>query len=248
MEYQTHFDLTGAIESWRTELVAQTSLDADTRRELETHLRDTIAGFQQRGLNDEESFWLARRRMGQPPQLVEEFAKADPVKFWRERGLWMAVAVLTVSLWSSSANAMNMVFADLTNHWWERNPEFQWFWRAWQLQVIVALLFRTVPLFVLAVCFLRGGSQMLARLAFLFQSRSRFVMTAGGWLALNQSFQLVRWLAEYKNHNPLNGPILSIGMNTLLTLAWPLALIVLIAVFLPIHGQNPSIPARHVAN
>lgn len=94
MENQTRFDLNAAIESWRQELAAQPDLAPDDRRELETHLGDAIAGFQQRGLNDEESFWLARRRIGQPQQLGEEFVKADPAKAWRERIFWMALGII----------------------------------------------------------------------------------------------------------------------------------------------------------
>ena len=55
METQTRYDLNAAIENWRAELAAQANLTAEIRRELETHLRDAITGFQQRGLNDEES-------------------------------------------------------------------------------------------------------------------------------------------------------------------------------------------------
>ena len=91
MENQTRFDLNAAVENWRNELAAQANLTSDDRRELETHLRDAIAGFQQRGLNDEESFWLACRRVGQPQQLVEEFVKTNPAKVWRERVFWMAI-------------------------------------------------------------------------------------------------------------------------------------------------------------
>ena len=101
MENQTCFDLNTAIENWRQELAGQSNLTSDVRRELETHLRDTIAGFQQCGLNDEESFWLARRRVGQPQQLGEEFEKVDPAQVWRERVFWMALAVLLSSLWAA---------------------------------------------------------------------------------------------------------------------------------------------------
>jgi hypothetical protein len=94
MENQTCFDLNAAMENWRQELAAQAGLTVEVRRELETHLRDAIAGFQQRGLNDEESFWLARRRVGQPQLLGEEFVKADPAAVWRERVFWMAAGVL----------------------------------------------------------------------------------------------------------------------------------------------------------
>jgi hypothetical protein len=91
MENQTRFDLNAAVENWRNELAAQPNLASDDRRELETHLRDAIAGFQQRGLNDEESFWLARRRVGQPQQIGEEFIKANPAAIWRERVFWMVL-------------------------------------------------------------------------------------------------------------------------------------------------------------
>jgi hypothetical protein len=101
MENKTRFDLNAAVENWRNELAAQPNLATDDRRELETHLRDAIAGFQQRGLNDEESFWLARRRVGQPQQICEEFVKADPAKVWRERVFWVAIALLMLQIWDS---------------------------------------------------------------------------------------------------------------------------------------------------
>ena len=112
METQTRYDLNAAIESWRLELAAQPNLTAEVRRELETHLRDAIAGFQQRGLNDEESFWLARRRVGQPQQLGEEFVKADPAAVWRERIFWMALGIivfwqLTLMLTDAARIALN---------------------------------------------------------------------------------------------------------------------------------------------
>ena len=94
METQTRYDLNAAIENWRAQLAAQPNLTPEVRRELETHLRDAIAGFQQRGLNDEESFWLACKRVGQPPELGEEFVKANPEAVWRERVFWMALGIM----------------------------------------------------------------------------------------------------------------------------------------------------------
>lgn len=108
MENQTRFDLNAAIESWRNELAAQPNLASDDRRELEAHLRDAIAGFQQRGLNDEESYWLARRRVGQPQQLGEEFVKADPAKVWRERVFWMWLAVFLSATLGTVAHSLNL--------------------------------------------------------------------------------------------------------------------------------------------
>ncbi len=108
METQTRYDLNAAIENWRAELAAQPNLTTEVRRELETHLRDAIAGFQQRGLNDEESFWLACKRVGQPPQLGEEFVKVDPTAIWRGRVFWMSLALF---LSSSGRNGRLFVLA-----------------------------------------------------------------------------------------------------------------------------------------
>jgi hypothetical protein len=45
METKTRYDLNVAIENWGAELATQANLTTEVRRELETHLRDTIAGF-----------------------------------------------------------------------------------------------------------------------------------------------------------------------------------------------------------
>jgi hypothetical protein len=103
MESQTRFNLNAALRTWREELAAQPHLSAETRRELETHVIDTIAEMRQRGLNEEESFWLARRRVGQPKELGQEFASADPPNPAREWVLWIAVAFYVMNLWQNVA-------------------------------------------------------------------------------------------------------------------------------------------------
>lgn len=102
MEIQTCFNLNAAIKNWHEELAAQPGLAPEDRRELESHLCDSLAELRQRGLNEEECFWLARRRLGPPPQLAEEFVKEDPVRVWRKRLFWMALALLTVQIWNEA--------------------------------------------------------------------------------------------------------------------------------------------------
>ncbi len=96
MENPTKFDLEFSLRTWRDEVAAQPGLTPETRRELENHLRDTMAELHERGLNAEEAFWLARRRTGLPQAVGEEFAKADPSAGWRSRALWAATALLAV--------------------------------------------------------------------------------------------------------------------------------------------------------
>src|SRR5690242_8516983 len=100
METRARFDLTAAFEGWRKQLADQPGLTGDNRRELEMHLRDSIASLQLRGLTEEESFWLATRRVGPPQQLGEGFAKEDPALVWRERLIWLAIGACVLRVWS----------------------------------------------------------------------------------------------------------------------------------------------------
>jgi len=114
METQTRYDLNAAIENWRNELAAQPNLATDDRRELETHLRDLISEFRQRGLNDEESFWLACKRVGQPQQLGKEFVKADLTKKLLNHKL--AIFIALAGMWLLACAG---VFAFIhSSQWW----------------------------------------------------------------------------------------------------------------------------------
>lgn len=81
MATQIGFDLTAAVDHWRHELVAQRSLSPDARRELETHLQDSIAALGRRGLNNEDAFRLARKQIGELRLLNREFKKAMKTTF-----------------------------------------------------------------------------------------------------------------------------------------------------------------------
>src|SRR5271166_2118330 len=102
METQTRYDLNAAIENWRFELAAQPNLTAEVRRELETHLRDTISGFQQKSLGDKESFLRAKQRIGRPQVLGKEFSKVEATE-WSRRPAMLAWLLFAVSLMLPSA-------------------------------------------------------------------------------------------------------------------------------------------------
>jgi hypothetical protein len=183
MENQTRYDLNTAIENWRQELAAQAGLTLDVRRELETHLRDAITGFQQRGLNDEESFWLARRRVGQPQQLGEEFVKADPANVWRERMFWMCLAVFLISILGSIIG--RMVFAlQLINS----TGEF-----VGGTQLTLALSFLT-PTAVIIIAVLMRSEKMIrqiSKLRPLMENRLRLAFTAFVFIAISSTFSFI---------------------------------------------------------
>jgi hypothetical protein len=136
----TPFDLNAALENWRAELAAQSALTPDAQRELETHLRDTFAELKLRGLNEEESFWLARRRVGQPQKLAEEFVKADPMQIWRERVFWMTASVIGYFVWIGLYSGVYDILAASSHPDYPKGTAFH----------LVRGLYLTLP-FVLAI-------------------------------------------------------------------------------------------------
>jgi hypothetical protein len=172
MENQTRFELNAAVENWRTELETQPNLASDDRRELETHLRDAIAGFQQRGLNDEESFWLACKRVGQPPQLGEEFVKADPIQAWRERVFYAALVLFTFQIWNFACHFLLRVLLFGTTR------DFPTWFEGWNGSVIYPFT-HMLPIVAFAIFLVRSGVKPLIRsFHFFFPLRSSFILVS----------------------------------------------------------------------
>ena len=202
METQTRFDLNAAVAAWRQELAAQSDLTPIVRRELETHLRDTVAELRERGLNNEEAFWLARRRLGQPQQLGEEFAKADPLPAWRERTFWMVVALLAVNLWSAFVNQFwintpRLIVNSMRNRLGDIVPGWVQFYlpdwlcniREYDMQQILMQLSRYLPIVVLALFFARGRLKYAnGALSLILASRVRFFIAMSALFLAAHSF------------------------------------------------------------
>jgi hypothetical protein len=243
MENQTRYDLKAAIESWRSELAAQPDLMPDVRRELETHLRDTVAELQRRGLNDEESFWLARRRVGQPKQLGEEFVKADPAKVWRERLFWIAGALLAIQLWGEVVTGLWYgyygAYKVQTDRLYDILPSWisfylpQWLTeiRRYAFVQILLAMMRYLPILFLAIFLLKGRLDRVSWGAkFLIESRVRFVVWTFALLITIEFFRAFT-MAGFADAGFL-------GWTTVLTMQlstsiWPLSLITFMAWLLP---------------
>ena len=176
MENQTRFDLNAAVENWRQELAAQPPLTPDNRRELETHLRDALAELKVRGLNDEESFWLARRRVGQPQRLAEEFARTDPAKVWRERAFWAVLVLSAFQLWNTACPYLLRKLAF--------NHDSRWPLPFWDNHgTLLAISFPTIayflPVFCFVILFAMGRMNWIDRaFRFIFRSQLQFVLMA----------------------------------------------------------------------
>lgn len=90
----TPFDLNHAIQTWREELDQSPAFRRENLDELETHLRDSLAVLQTRGLSEEEAFWIAVKRAGNRTMLGEEFGKVNRRGIWLDRVLWMLIGNL----------------------------------------------------------------------------------------------------------------------------------------------------------
>jgi hypothetical protein len=94
MENSSCFDLNEAIRRWRNNLAQSPALRAADVAELETHLRDSVLTLQASGLDPEEAFLTASRRLGHCEELDREFGRAKPIRMWMDRALWMIVGLL----------------------------------------------------------------------------------------------------------------------------------------------------------
>jgi hypothetical protein len=94
METTTSFDLNRAIQQWRESLQQSPAFRRENLDELETHLRDSVAALQGRGLSEAEAFLVAIRRAGSGAILGAEFGKVNARSIWLDRVLWMLVGNL----------------------------------------------------------------------------------------------------------------------------------------------------------
>ena len=75
------------IAEWRGRLADGGKLGEERLEELESHLRDSIGDLRGRGLDEEEAFLVAARRVGNLDALAGEFARAGSEGEWRRIAL-----------------------------------------------------------------------------------------------------------------------------------------------------------------
>jgi hypothetical protein len=72
------------IAEWRTHLGRRQALRAVDVEELEGHLRDQVAGLRAAGLQEEEAFLVAVKRMGDLDSVASEFAREYSERLWKQ--------------------------------------------------------------------------------------------------------------------------------------------------------------------
>ncbi len=92
------FDLDNAILEWKRLFQQNCSIADESLEELESHLRESVAELQCKGLTAEEGFMIAIKRLGHGPTLQAEFKKNFPLGENRDRLVWMLSGYLAISL------------------------------------------------------------------------------------------------------------------------------------------------------
>ena len=106
MENPTSFDLNRAIQSWRENLGQSPAFRSENLNELESHLCDSIATWQTRGLSAEEAFMVASNRIGKGGALESEFGKVNGQVIWLDRFFWMLIGY---QVWAFISGAIGFV-------------------------------------------------------------------------------------------------------------------------------------------
>jgi hypothetical protein len=122
METTTHFDLNQSIRMWRDTLAQSATMRTEELDELEHHLRDSIVQLRERQLTEEESFFIAARRLGGGEVLACEFAKVNPVRVWQSRLCWMLAGVFLVTVIGNLSNVGSALLwrlapQEINGHW-----------------------------------------------------------------------------------------------------------------------------------
>jgi hypothetical protein len=75
------------IGQWRAAVLRGRAVDDADADELEGHLREQIGDLEATGLNDDEAFLIAVRRLGQVDQITAEFAREHSDRLWKQLAL-----------------------------------------------------------------------------------------------------------------------------------------------------------------
>lgn len=77
MEKNSYADIQISINSWLEQIKSVPSITASNSEELKNHLLDSMDNLKDDGLDDEEAFWIASRRMGDLSILKNEFDEVN---------------------------------------------------------------------------------------------------------------------------------------------------------------------------
>jgi hypothetical protein len=110
------FTIEQAVENWKNDLRQKQTLMETDIEELESHLREEMERLAPLGLNEEESFLIAVRRIGDTTQMAAEFAKVNAAAIWKNRFFWMIAGLFASQIISNLSSFVGKL-SFLTEHY-----------------------------------------------------------------------------------------------------------------------------------
>jgi hypothetical protein len=197
MENPTSFDLNLTIEQWRVNLAQSAAFTTANLDELESHLRDSTAMLQSRGLSAEEAFLIAARRTGESELLTTEFAKLNVQAVWLDRFLWMLIGV---QVWSVVSGIFNSISKGVLVFGWIGSTGDL----ATGVHALPVALFATVQLLAMAASFVfcwwlmvRKGQTVSDWLGRITQMRGMMIAAAVMAVALIFVVHLANYFVQF---------------------------------------------------
>lgn len=83
------FELNKQLKKWSSLLMRSESFQTTDIEELEDQVREKTEGLKEKGLTDEEAFWVAIHQVGDPDSLNGEYRKVNLKSIWKKRLFWL---------------------------------------------------------------------------------------------------------------------------------------------------------------
>lgn len=94
------FNLNKEIQNWKKSLHKNPSLEDGYINELESHLRDKIEDYTNKGMSEKEAFEKAKDEIGEPEKIGAEFFKTDTTNKISGKPNWKSPAWMPELIWS----------------------------------------------------------------------------------------------------------------------------------------------------
>jgi len=88
------------IQNWRHVIAEDEALSPEDLAELEDHLLTDFLQLKEAGLNDQEAFWLAEKRLGDTSTICREYEKVNRATIWANRMQWMIIGYLILGFFA----------------------------------------------------------------------------------------------------------------------------------------------------
>ncbi len=92
------FQLDEQLREWSNRFSQTGSMRRGDVEELENHVRDSVVALTANGLDEQEAFLIATRRLGDQDSLSREFRKINGHGVWARRAFWMTTGCLVFEL------------------------------------------------------------------------------------------------------------------------------------------------------